>query len=109
MTEPSLRVAIVGGGIGGVAAANALRPVGIAAEVYEQALMLKEVGAGVAIHPNGVRALRHLGFGEGVRRAGARWVDARFQHPDGQLIAPFWPLEAAARIEVYGMHRADLL
>jgi salicylate hydroxylase len=109
MSTSKPRVAIVGGGIGGVAAANALRQQGIEAEVYEQAPMLKEVGAGVAIHPNGVRALRHLGFGEGLARSGARWVDARFQHPDGQLIAPFWPMAEAAHIEVYGVHRADLL
>ncbi len=59
-----MRVAIVGGGIGGVAAANALLQKGIDVEVYEQAPQLKEVGAGVALHPNGVRMLRRLGFGE---------------------------------------------
>jgi len=104
-----MRVAIVGGGIGGVAAANALLQKGIEVDVYEQAPQLKEVGAGVAIHPNGGRMLRRLGFGEELLRYGARWTDAQFRHPDGRLIAPFWPGSEAERIEVYGMHRADLL
>ena len=86
-----MRVAIVGGGIGGVAAANALLQKGIEVGVYEQAPQLKEVGAGVAIHPNGVRMLRRLGFGEELLRYGARWTDPQFRHPDGRLIAPFWP------------------
>ena len=102
-----MRVAIVGGGIGGVAAANALRQAGIEAHVYEQAPALKEVGAGVALHPNGVRMLRHLGFGDALRRFGARWTDPQFRHPDGRLIAPFVP--PGADIEIYGVHRADLL
>jgi salicylate hydroxylase len=104
-----MRVAIVGGGIGGVAAANALLQKGIDVGVYEQAPQLKEVGAGVAIHPNGVRMLRRLGFGDELVRFGARWTDPQFRHPDGRLIAPFWPASEAERIEVYGMHRADLL
>ncbi len=102
-----MRVAIVGGGIGGVAAANALWQRGIEAHVYEQAPALKEVGAGVALHPNGVRMLRRLGFGEALLRFGARWTDPQFRHPDGRLIAPFVP--PGANVEIYGMHRADLL
>jgi salicylate hydroxylase len=104
-----VRVAIVGGGIGGVAAANALLQKGIDVDVYEQAPRLKEVGAGVALHPNGVRMLRRLGFGADVARYGARWLDPQFRHPDGRLIAPWWPSDDGARPEVYGMHRADLL
>jgi salicylate hydroxylase len=104
-----MRVAIVGGGIGGVAAANALAQRGIAADVYEQAPQLKEVGAGVALHPNGVRMLRRLGFGDEVARLGARWTDPQFRHADGRLVARWWPAGEGERIEIYGMHRADLL
>jgi 2-polyprenyl-6-methoxyphenol hydroxylase-like FAD-dependent oxidoreductase len=104
-----VRVAIVGGGIGGLATAVALRQQGLEAHVYEQAPELKEVGAGVAIHPNGVRMVRHLGLGEELARYGARWLDPQFRRFDGSLVAPFWPSSEAARIEVFGMHRADLL
>lgn len=58
--------AIVGGGIGGLAAAIALRNVGVEAHVYEQAPELKEIGAGLALWANGVKALRHLGVGDEV-------------------------------------------
>ena len=109
MSKNSLRVAIVGGGIGGVAAANALLQRGIEVHVYEQASALTEVGAGVAIQPNGVRVLRRLGLGDGLARWGARWVDPQFRRPDGAYAAAMWPPELASRIEFYGMHRADLL
>jgi salicylate hydroxylase len=109
MTASSLRVAVVGGGIGGVAAANAMLQRGLDVRVYEQASALTEVGAGIAIQPNGSRMLRRLGFGAELERWGARWVDPQFRRPDGSLIARMWPPEAAAGIEMYGMHRADIL
>lgn len=104
-----MRVAIVGGGIGGVATAAALWRKGVEAHVYEQAPELKEVGAGVAVHPNGARMLRRLGLGEALVRDGARWLDPQFRRFDGSVIAPWWPAGAGKRIEIYGMHRADLL
>jgi salicylate hydroxylase len=107
--SPTLRVAVIGGGIGGVAAANALLQRGIDVHVYEQASALTEVGAGLSLQPNGVRMLRRLGFGADVARWGARWTDPQFRHPDGRLVAPMWPADQADRIEFYGMHRADLL
>jgi len=53
--------------------------------------------------------LRRLGFGADIARSGARWTDPQFRHPDGRLIAPMWPADAEHRIEIYGMHRTDLL
>jgi salicylate hydroxylase len=102
-------VAIVGGGIGGAAAANALLQRGLDVRVYEQASALAEVGAGVAIQPNSVRLLRRLGFGDDLARYGARWVDPQLWRADGTFIAPMWPPDKTAEIEFYGMHRADLL
>jgi salicylate hydroxylase len=72
--------------------------------VYEQASVLSEIGAGVAIQPNGLRVLRQLGFGDEVARYGARWADAQFRRADGTFI-----LQQAPEIEFYGIHRADLL
>jgi salicylate hydroxylase len=103
----TLRVAIVGGGIGGVAAANALHLRGIDVHVYEQAAALTEVGAGLSIQPNGARMLRKLGLGDDLERLGGRWTDPRFLYPDGRLIAAMWPAER--RVEMFGIHRADLL
>src|SRR5438105_14051059 len=106
MSTNPLRVAVVGGGIGGVAAANALLRRGIEVHLYEQAPALTEVGAGVAIQPNGVRVLRQLGLGDRLARWGARWVDPQFRRPDGAYAAAMWPPQLASRIEFYGMHRA---
>ncbi|HEX8967953.1 MAG TPA: FAD-dependent monooxygenase, partial [Chloroflexota bacterium] len=109
MARRPLRVAIVGAGIGGLGAANALLQRGIDVEVFEQAPVLKEVGAGLTLHPNGVRMLRRLGLGDKLRTAGARWIDAQFRRSDGTLIAPWWPAGSTRAIEIYGVHRADFL
>ena len=53
----ALRAVVVGGGIGGIAAAVALTRAGIDVQVYEQAQQLTEVGAGVSLAPNGLRML----------------------------------------------------
>jgi len=55
-------IAIVGGGIGGLAAALALIRRGIDVEVYEQASELREIGAGVQVSANGTRVLHALGL-----------------------------------------------
>ena len=57
----ALRIAIVGGGIGGLTLAVALRQRGIEADVYEQAPELAEIGAAVALSANSTRELRRLG------------------------------------------------
>jgi len=109
MSTSPLRIAIVGGGIGGVAAAVALLRRGLDVRLYEQAPALTEVGAGVAIQPNGIRMLRRLGLGDDIVRHGARWVDPQFRRSDGSYAAAMWPPELASKIEFYGFHRADLL
>lgn len=101
-------VVIVGGGIGGLAAAVALQRRGMAVTVLEQAPELAEVGAGLGVWPNAVRVLDRLGIdvrplgaplsGSGVRRPDGGWLQrqdpAAFEHRFG---APF-----------IGVHRADL-
>ena len=64
MSTPKLRrsIGIIGGGIGGVAAAVALRQAGIEATVYERAPQMREVGAGMMLWPNATRVLRDLGL-----------------------------------------------
>jgi len=62
------RVAIVGGGIGGLAAALALIRRGIDVDVYEQADELRELGAGVQMSANGTRVLHALGLKAALER-----------------------------------------
>ena len=62
-SDSRLNVVIVGGGIGGLFAANALISQGLRVSVYEQAPSLGEIGAGVFITPNSVRQLQRAGLG----------------------------------------------
>ena len=73
------RVAIIGGGIGGLTAANALSQAGIDVAVYEAAAELREIGAGVALHANAMRVLRGIGVEDGVRKVAGRseWAVTR--------------------------------
>jgi salicylate hydroxylase len=66
------KVLIIGGGIGGLTLQLALRNQGLMAEVFERRSEFSEVGSGVVMAPNGMKALDRLGHGVGaaVRRVG---------------------------------------
>lgn len=68
----SERVVVVGGGIGGLVLAIALRQRGIEAPVYEAAPELRAVGAGIWVPPNAMQVLARLGLAEAVAAGGAR-------------------------------------
>jgi salicylate hydroxylase len=62
----SIRMLIVGSGIGGLSTAIALRRAGMEVDVYERAAAFGEAGAGVTITPPGLRALDALGLGDDI-------------------------------------------
>ena len=64
------RVAIIGGGIGGLAAAVAMHRHGIDVKVYEQSQHITEIGAGVSLSPNAIKALRALGLSAPIAEIG---------------------------------------
>src|SRR5215472_5201097 len=64
------RIAIVGGGLAGLAAANALRTVGLAPHVFETAPVLGEIGAAVNASPQAVKALQAIGVGDKIAAVG---------------------------------------
>jgi salicylate hydroxylase len=104
------RVAIVGGGIGGLFAANALLAHDIPAAVYEQAPAIGEVGAGVFLTPNSVRHLQRVGLGPEVEESGARvGSESRYFRHDGAPIAPVQVTDSSGWNATFGMHRADLV
>jgi salicylate hydroxylase len=110
MAESRPEVVVVGGGIGGLFAANALVAQGLRAAVYEQAPALGEVGAGVFLTPNSVRQLGRLGLGAEVERRGARvGSGSRYFREDGTLIAPVQVTDSSGWNATFGMHRADLI
>ena len=65
-----MRVAIVGGGIGGLFAANALTRRGLDVSVYERADALGEIGAGVTITPNALRLMNRMGMESALNLTG---------------------------------------
>ena len=68
MTSEGKKFIVVGGGIGGLAAAVALSQQGVQVTVLEQAAELGEIGAGVQLGPNAFAALDALGVGENARK-----------------------------------------
>jgi salicylate hydroxylase len=107
-----VQVLVVGAGIGGLTAALALRQSGCAVHGYEQASVMREVGAGIAISPNATRVLHHLGLASALAAVGVRSLslDSR-DWRTGALLGRV-PLgeEAITRwgAPFYHLHRADL-
>jgi salicylate hydroxylase len=109
--DRKLRVAIIGGGIGGLTAARALQLRGFEVRVYESSPELKEIGAGVALGPNAMKALRSLDLEDQVRAIG---YQSEFQHLrtwKGRVISTTNASVTAQRFGARActIHRADLL
>ena len=108
-----LRIALVGGGIGGLTAALALARTGFETHVFEQAGNLGEIGAGISLSPNATKVLRALGLEDSLK---AYAFESRAQverdWTTGRTLQ-YLPLKGvsaarfgAAHIDI---HRADLL
>ena len=101
-----LQVAIVGGGIGGLTAALALRARGLHATVFEQAGELREIGAGVSIFPNATLLLQRIGLVDGIRKIGSPIAGLLLRTSAGE------PIDISARPspgaqQGYNVHRAE--
>lgn len=105
-----MKIIVIGGGIGGLTAAIALSKVGIEAQVYERAPELQEVGAGISLVANALRALDVIGLGAAVRSEALAGVPACFRDTQGRVLLGFPADEVARQIgSVALMHRAELL
>jgi 2-polyprenyl-6-methoxyphenol hydroxylase-like FAD-dependent oxidoreductase len=104
------RALVVGAGIAGLATAIALQRSGRDVLVLERAPDLWEVGAGISLWPNAVNALRRLGIGDAVERAGAPAHTAAFRSRRGaQLGASITTrLEGRFGAPLVVVHRARL-
>jgi 2-polyprenyl-6-methoxyphenol hydroxylase-like FAD-dependent oxidoreductase len=68
MTSRKVSVAIVGAGMGGLAAAATLRRAGLDVRVYEQASRFERIGAGIQMMPNSMKVLRRIGIEDRLRQ-----------------------------------------
>ena len=93
---------IIGGGIGGVALAAALRHLGVDFRLFEQTPELKTVGYGLTLQKNALDALGTIGIADTVRRAGADVREGRIRQPSGRVLA-------SAPVDLCAIHRATLL
>lgn len=105
--HPQKSIAIVGGGIGGIAVAVALNRIGVDVSVYERAEQLREVGAGMMLWPNATRVLRELNVLEEVLARSGRNTHFLVRTSTGKILMSI----ALGRFEVPAvcMRRADLL
>lgn len=106
------KIAIVGGGIAGLTCALALAARGISSTVFEQAVTLKEVGAGIQLSPNAVKPLRELGLMSAINgiASAPRSIDI-FSGRSGKPIIQLplgHSIEARFGAPYLSVHRADL-
>lgn len=90
-TVASLKAAIIGGGLGGLTCCNALRKIGIDAQVYERAQKLSpQAGTGLTLWPNGLSALQAIDDGliPRIKEVGGATTTIEVTSPDGLTKLP---------------------
>ena len=103
------KIAIVGGGIAGLALALGLHRHGITAQVYEAAPEIAEIGVGITVLPHGMREIAALGLAHKVLAAGIENRESAFFNRFGQKLfaEPRGKLAGYPQPEV-GIHRGKL-
>src|SRR5690625_764433 len=103
-------IAIIGGGIGGLAAAIGLHKIGIKAHIYEQAHSFQPLGAGIGIGSNVMVALQKLGVKESILKTGMPLHEQRFLNGKFQVMTTidFSQLKKRFGEENIAVQRADL-
>ncbi|MGW6820544.1 FAD-dependent monooxygenase [Streptomyces sp. NPDC055005] len=101
---------VVGGGIGGLAAAIGLRRIGWEVTVVEREPTLEDAGAGISLAANGLRALDELGVGEAVRNASRGQYSGGTRTPRGGWLTRMdgLALEKAVGTPIMGIPRSTL-
>jgi 2-polyprenyl-6-methoxyphenol hydroxylase-like FAD-dependent oxidoreductase len=103
---------VVGGGIGGLAAAVALRQVGWRVTVLERAARFGEIGAGITLLSNGLRCLDAIGLGEAARGSGMPVLAIGMRTEKGRWLSRIdgngADLDARMGTTALVLHRAEL-
>ena len=101
-----MRIAIIGGGIGGLTTAVVLRQLGFEPQVFEQAPNILGVGAAILMWPNAMRVLHRLGLAETIRKHGGLLENGCWLTHQGRILKRFrFP---ATEVPAIALHRAEL-
>jgi len=106
-----MKIAIIGGGIGGLASALALTQAGFTVTVHERSQKLVDQGAGITLAPNATRVLYHLGLGDELEATSVTPPHVEYRHyRTGEVILRLMTRDFRA---IYGapymrLHRWDL-
>lgn len=104
-----MRIAIVGGGIGGLALALGLQQRGVACDVYEAAPEVRELGVGITLLPHAMRELAALGLQPALEPVGIENLESVFFNRWGQFIyREPRGRHAGYGVPELGMHRGKL-
>ncbi len=110
MSILGLEIVVIGAGIGGLAAAQALAQRGAQVTVLEQAEAIREVGAGLQVSPNGAAVLEAFGLGEALRAASVRAQAVSLRDYRGACAEVLrLDLMRLKEQSYYFTHRADLI
>jgi 2-polyprenyl-6-methoxyphenol hydroxylase-like FAD-dependent oxidoreductase len=106
----SIKVIVVGAGIGGLSVAIALRKAGIETVVFERARELKEIGAGLSLVANATRALNELGLAGALRGLGEPVGRAEIRTWRGEVLSTISVSQLSEKVgtQSVAVHRADL-
>ena len=109
MAVEKLSIAIVGAGIGGMAAAATLRRIGARVDVYEQAGQFARIGAGIQMMPNSMKVLRRIGVEEKLRQTAFQpYSHLNREWDTGEIVRELPMPESLFGAPYLCMHRADL-
>ncbi|MHA6511219.1 FAD-dependent oxidoreductase [Tessaracoccus sp. Z1128] len=108
----NLKIAIVGGGYGGAAAAKALSLLGAQVDVYEQASSIREVGAGIGLRPSTMDLFRQWGIFDAIAKVSSPSDYFEILTADGHTIMQdSWPGmdDYEVKTHTHLIHRGDFI
>lgn len=111
-TSKDFRVAVVGGGIGGLFCAISLYKAGIPFDLFEATEKFGEVGAGIGFSPNAIAAMKYLGFLEAYERVANRrtqWSMIMGDESHEHVVDFARPKDNGAISSIHRAHMLDIL
>ncbi len=105
-----MKIIIIGAGIGGLCTAIALQSIGIEVEIYEKAPQWKHIGAGIALAPNALKALKYIGIDTDIKAISRSIAEVHILSQNGNILTKqaYDAHDANSSKQLLAVHRADL-